>query len=142
MIYYGYQGCGKSTYCRNHPDTTVDLDSSYFNKYDGWEINYINIANLLSESGKNVFISAHKVVINKLLNLGIQFELLIPSQNEKAWRSRLEFQHNTNPSQANMNAILDFDKNYQSDMAFYQSINCKKHHVSATIVTNIEECIS
>ena len=142
MIYCGYQGCGKSTYCRNHPDTTVDLDSSYFNKYNGWEINYVNIANLLSEGGKKVFISAHKAVINRLLNLGVQFELLIPSQNEKTWRSRLEFRYNTNSTQANMNAILDFDKNYKSDMEFYQSIDCKKHYVAATVVTNIEECIS
>ena len=43
MIYCGYQGCGKSTYCRTH-NNTVDLDSSFFKKVDKWEENYINIA--------------------------------------------------------------------------------------------------
>lgn len=137
MIYCGYQGCGKSTYCKNNPTTTVDLDSSFFNKYEGWENNYINIANLLSQSGKIVFISAHQIVINKLIALNIEFELFIPSQNAKAWRNRLEFRYNTNPTQANMNALLDFDKNYENDMKFYATLNCKKHYISAQIITDI-----
>jgi len=141
MIYCGYQGCGKSTYCRNNPNTTVDLDSSYFKKTEDWESNYVAIANLLNENGKNVFISAHQVVINKLVSLGITFELLLPAQNERAWRSRLEFRYNANPTQANMNAILDFDKNFKKDMEFYKTVNCKKHYISAKIVTNISDFI-
>lgn len=35
MIYCGYQGCGKSTYCRENPQTTMDLDSSMFTKKRG-----------------------------------------------------------------------------------------------------------
>ena len=141
MIYCGYQGCGKSTYCRNHMETSYDLDSSMFVKREGWEVEYVTLAQALRDSGKNVFISAHKVVINYLLQNDIDFELLIPEQNPKAWRSRLEFRYNLNPTQANMNAILDFDKNYETDMAFYESVDCIKHYVSAHVVTNIGDFI-
>lgn len=141
MIYCGYQGCGKSTYCRNHADTTVDLDSSMFVKREGWEENYVALAKQLSDLGKNVFISAHQVVIAYLLELNIDFELLIPEQNPKAWRSRLEFRYNLNPIQANMNAILDFDKNYETDMEFYAGLRVPKHYISAHIVTNIGDFI-
>lgn len=141
MIYCGYQGCGKSTYCKAHKDTTVDLDSSMFTKRKGWEIDYVFVAQLISTTGKNVFISAHKEVINYLLSEKITFELLLPAQNQKAWRSRLEFRYNLNPTQPNMNAILDFDKNWESDMAFYASIDCIKHYVSAHVITDIGDFI-
>jgi hypothetical protein len=141
MIYCGYQGCGKSTYCRNNPDTTIDLDSSNFVKKDKWENLYVALAHSLSFAGYNVFISAHQVVINRLIEEGIVFELLIPEQNPKAWRNRLEFRYNINPTQANMNAILDFDKNYEKDMAFYETLTCKKHYISARIVTDIDTFI-
>lgn len=141
MIYCGYQGCGKSTYCRNHPADTIDLDSSMFVKFDGWEVNYIAIANEFSKNGKKVFISAHKKVITYLMENEIPFELLIPSQNPRAWRSRLEFRYNINPTQGNMNAILDFDKHYEEDMKFYESIDCVKHYIEAHVVTNIENFI-
>lgn len=141
MIYCGYQGCGKSTYCRNHPTTTIDLDSSMFKKHTNWEKGYVMIAHELSNGGKDVFISAHREVIEFLLAQHICFELLIPAQNPKAWRNRLEFRYNINPTQGNMNAILDFDKNYDKDMEFYASVNCIKHYVSAHVVTDIGDFI-
>ena len=36
-----------------------------------------------------------------------------------------------------MNAILDFDKNFEKDMAFYATLDCVKHYISAHIVTDI-----
>lgn len=141
MIICGYQGCGKSTYCKAHPDTTVDLDSSMFVKREGWEVNYVAIATALSSMGKKVFISAHKQVIEYLTKSKIPFELLIPAQNPKAWRSRLEFRYNVNPIQANLNALLDFDKNFENDMAFYATLDCVKHEISAKVVTNIGDFI-
>jgi len=141
MIYCGYQGVGKSTYCKKHPTCSYDLDSSMFTKIDGWEKNYIKLAREISEGGKDVFISAHQVVINYLIANKIPFELLLPAQNEKAWRSRLEFRYNINPIQANMNAILDFDKNFKKDMEFYEKLSVTKHYVSAKVVTDIEDFI-
>lgn len=141
MIICGYQGCGKSSYCRAHVDTTIDLDSSMFVKREGWEADYINIAKTFSDFGKKVFISAHKVVILYLIENNIPFEPLIPAQNPKAWRNRLEFRYNINPIQANLNAILDFDKNFETDMAFYATLDVKKHEVSAKVVTDIADFI-
>lgn len=137
MIYCGYQGCGKSTYCRNNPNTAVDLDSSNFVKKDKWEHFYIALAHSLSLAGYNVFISAHQTVINQLIKQNIKFELFIPEQNKGAWRNRLEFRYNANPIQANMNALLDFDKNFEKDMAFYEALTCKKHYVPAQIIIDI-----
>ncbi len=141
MIYCGYQGCGKSTYCREHPNTAFDLDSSMFVKRDKWEVNYVAVATSINNSGKDVFISAHKEVIKYLISQKIKFELLIPAQNAKAWRNRLEFRYNINPTQANLNALLDFDKNYESDMEFYATLKCIKHEISARIVTTIGDFI-
>lgn len=141
MIICGYQGCGKTTYCASHPDTTVDLDSSMFIKREGWEKSYVEIAKAFSDLGKKVFISAHRQVIEYLVANDIYFELLIPAQNPKAWRNRLEFRYNVNPAQGNLNALLDFDKNFDTDMAFYESLDCVKHEVSAKVVTNIGEFI-
>lgn len=137
MIICGYQGCGKTTYCKNHPDTTVDLDSSMFIKRPQWEKNYVHLAMLLSSYHKKVFISAHKEVLQYLQQEEIEFQLLIPAQNPKAWRNRLEFRYNINPTQGNLNALLDFDKNFESDMTFYSTLNCVKHEISAKVVTNI-----
>ena len=112
-----------------------------FLKKDKWEVDYVSIAKMLSDAGKNVFISAHKEVINYLTEESILFELLIPAQDPKAWRNRLEFRYNINPIQANMNAILDFDKNFETDMAFYATLKCVKHYISAHIVTDIASAI-
>ena len=141
MIYCGYQGCGKTTYCKNHPDTTIDLDSSAFVKREGWEEVYVNIAVAFSNLGKNVFISAHKQVIEYLIANEIPFELLIPAQNPKAWRNRLEFRYNVSPTQGNLNALLDFDKNFETDMTFYETLNCVKHYISAKVITTIGDFI-
>lgn len=140
-IYCGYQGCGKTTYCKNNPDSTIDLDSSYFVKREGWEVIYVNIAVAFSNLGKNVFISAHKQVIEYLIANKIPFELLIPAQNPKAWRNRLEFRYNVNPIQANLNALLDFDKNFETDMAFYETLDCVKHYISSKVITDISDFI-
>lgn len=144
MIYCGYQGVGKSTYCRNNPDTTVDLDSSNFKKVIGWEKEYIKMAEHFSNLGKQVFISAHKIVIEELIGQNIPFEVLIPAMDKLAWKSRLEFRYFKNPTIPNAKAIHDFTINYDKDMEYYnslisQGIIVKK--VFATIVTNITEIL-
>lgn len=141
MIICGYQGCGKSTYCKNNPDTTVDLDSSGFVKKTGWEIEYVQTALAYSNTGKKVFISAHKIVIKYLKAQNIPFSLLIPAQNPKAWRNRLEFRYNLNPTRGNLNAIFDFDKNYETDMAYYATLDCPKYYISAKVITDIGDFV-
>lgn len=143
MIYCGYQGCGKSTYCRTFPDTTVDLDSSAFIKVQGWEENYVRTAVALSHN-KDVFISAHRAVIEYCMNNGIPFVLLAPSQSKEAWRSRLKFRYHKNPILPNFKAIADFEQNYEKDLAFYVELESKGvsvRWIEATIITNIAEKI-
>lgn len=143
MIYCGYQGCGKSTYCRTFPETTVDLDSSAFIKVQGWEENYVRTAVALSHN-KDVFISAHRAVIEYCMNNSIPFVLLAPSQSKEAWRSRLEFRYHKNPILPNSKAIADFEQNYEKDLAFYVELESKGvsvRWIEATIITNIAEKI-
>ena len=68
----------------------------------------------------------------------------MPDMDKLAWRSRLEFRYFKNQTQGNLNAILDFDKNFDIDMKYYdfvESKGIKVHRVSATIVTDIAEVI-
>lgn len=141
MIICGYQGCGKTTYCKNHVDS-IDLDSSNFVKGLGWEKQYIRVAMSLSLAGYKVFISAHREVIGYLQERSIDFALLIPAYNKEAWRHRLEFRYQTNPTQANQNALLDFEKNFDRDMDFYSKVDCVAlYEISAKVVTNIGDFI-
>lgn len=144
MIYCGYQGCGKSTYCKAHPDTTIDLDSSNFPKVDKWEYNYIAIAHELELTTKKiVFISAHQCVINALRALHIPFEVFVPAHDKEAWRHRLAFRYNNAPHQCNFNALADFEKNFEKDMAFYLTLPAEiVHYVSAKVVTDMEDYIA
>ena len=109
MIYWGYQGSGKSTYCRNNPNTTVDLDSSAFVKVAGWEENYVRTAVALA-GNKNVFISAHRVVIEYCMKNSIPFVVLAPSQSKEAWRSRLEFRYHKTPSSQTLKQLQTSNK--------------------------------
>ena len=144
MIICGYQGCGKTTYCKNHADS-IDLDSSIFIKNKDWEIQYVRVATSLSLAGYKVFISAHREVIEFLLMRSIDFALLIPAQNKEAWRHRLEFRYQINPTQANKNALLDFEKNFDRDMDFYSNVakadSVALYEISAKVVTNIGDFI-
>lgn len=142
MIYCGYQGVGKSTYCRENPLTTVDLDSSNFTKNEGWFVDYIAMASELSNNGKKVFISAHQCVIEYLLSNNYEFEVLIPAEAKEVWRSRLEFRYSKVKSYANMKALFDFDLHYDSDMNYYNSLELKGvkvHRIKARIKTTLED---
>lgn len=146
MIYCGYQGVGKSTYCRNNPNTTVDLDSSNFKKVTDWYVDYVKTAIALSKNGKNVFISAHKEVILYLIYYGkYDFELIIPADDKELWAKRLEFRYMKNKTVPNLKAIHDFNINFKEDMRFYDYVsktyNIKVHKVTSKIVTNIGDFI-
>ena len=143
MIYCGYQGSGKSTYCRNNPHTTIDLDSSAFVKVEGWEENYVRTAVALANN-KKVFISAHRVVIDYCVANNIPFVLLAPSQSKEAWRARLEFRYFKNPILPNFKAIADFEQNFDSDLAYYRLLEQKGvvvKWIEATVVTNIADLV-
>ena len=118
MIYCAYSGCGKTTYCKAHPTTSIDLDSSLFDKREGWEEEYVRVALTLS-ANYNVFISAHRKVIEVLNTQNILFKVIIPDENKDTWRARLLFRVSQNPTIGNQNALKDFDCNYDNDMEYY-----------------------
>lgn len=144
MLYCGYQGVGKSTYCRQNPTATIDLDSSNFKKYEHWEEDYIKMALSLASDNKIVFISAHRVVIEYLIENNIDFKVLIPNEKKEVWRNRLEFRYNKVQSVANLKALYDFDLHFEEDMKYYAELEkrgievCK---VKARIMTTISDFI-
>lgn len=144
MIYCGYQGCGKTTYCKNNPDTAVDLDSSNFPKVENWHKAYCEKAIEISRSGKNVFISAHYDVIIYLLEGEDEFEILAPAENKEAWEHRLSFRYHQNPTLPNLKALNDFRENFEEDMAYYKQLESSGlvvHWIHAKVKTNIDEFI-
>ena len=144
MIYCGYQGVGKSTYCRNNPNTTVDLDSSNFEKVDNWYVDYVETAVRLSKD-KDVFISAHKEVLAYLRRQDYYFELIVPEDSKELWAKRLEFRYFKNPTIANLKALHDFNLNFDKDMDLYnyyaEICDIRIHRVTSKIVTNIGDFI-
>ena len=140
MIYCGYQGSGKSTYCRNNPNTTVDLDSSAFIKVAGWEENYVQTAVALADD-KNVFISAHRAVIEYCIQNSVPFVVLAPSQNKEVWRARLEYRYHANPILANFKALADFEQNFENDLEYYRLLASKGVSVRWIETTVVDYCL-
>lgn len=72
MIIIGYQGIGKSTLAKEH-SKFIDLESGNFfvggKRQDDWYVIYCQIAIHLSEQGKIVCVSSHKLVRDYLLSL-------------------------------------------------------------------------
>ncbi len=139
MLYCGYSGVGKSTYCKKVDG--IDLDSSVFKKEPNWEVGYIAEAcKRHALDGKDVFISAHREVIEMLLKLEIDFVLLMPDGSKEEWLSRLSFRYFQNRTDGNKRAILDCSVNFDKDMAYYNSLTCKKVKIKLKpIQTDLEE---
>ena len=144
MIYCGYQGSGKSTYCRKHPNSTIDLDSSNFAKVQGWEKEYIKIALNYSSQGKKVFISAHQNVIECLMAQNIKFVVMAPKDDKSTWEARLRFRYGMNPNLPNLKALSDCIHNFDKDMKYYQELEkrgVQVFRITAKIITNIDELL-
>ena len=144
MLICGYSGIGKTTYCKIHANA-YDLDSSMFGKINNWEAEYIRHAQMLAVQGKDVFISAHKEVINYLQRNNIPFILAIPAETKEVWELRLKLRYAQTHADYALNALRDFYQNYDNDMKFYASlqgvkiihINCK---VQTTLANELENC--
>lgn len=94
MIIVGYQGIGKSSLAKNH-FKCIDLESSNFfvdgKRDDNWYKIYTNIAKHLSEQGKVVFMSSHKVIREYMNEQNIEFTVVCPSLDLKyRWLDKLE----------------------------------------------------
>lgn len=91
-IISAFPGTGKSTYHKNHPDTTLDSDSSNFSwivvngekvRNPEFPTNYIE--HIKSNIGKYefIFVSSHKEVREALKNNCLFFYLIYPSERHK-----------------------------------------------------------
>lgn len=131
MIFVGYQGIGKSTLAKNNVGF-IDLESGNFwipkteddytntepelVRSEDWYKYYVNIAKHLSDQGKIVFISSHKIVRDELNKRGIKFGVICPAlflKNE--WVERLETRFNQTHLEKDFkawqNGLQMFDEN-------------------------------
>lgn len=90
MIIIGYPGIGKSSYVRRK-GSTIDLESSCFQKESNWAVSYCNVAIDLAKQGFDVFVSSHDAVRYHLLNPGYDelFAIYPSASIEKQWVTRL-----------------------------------------------------
>ena len=115
MIFIGYQGIGKSTFCKDRMDA-IDFESSNFkyqvnnhgtlsitrDKY--WFMPYTNIAKDLSNQGYSVFISSHKDVRLQLVNRK-DVVAIVPALNLRdKWVKKLKDRYETELAEHNPNA--------------------------------------
>ena len=112
MIIIGYQGIGKSTYCRNSEiHDAIDLESSCFKYLDGtrpegWELLYCKVAEDLSQQGFKVFTSSHAGVRAYLKNSKEKVYAIAPSPVIKdAWIKRLQDRYDADQSTKNFLAL-------------------------------------
>lgn len=131
MIFVGYQGIGKSTLAKENIEV-IDLESGNFwipkteddynsdepelVRSEDWYKYYINIAKHLSDQGKTVFISSHKIVRDELNKRNITFGVICPSPIIKdEWLERLENRFNQTHLEKDFkawqNAVKMFDEN-------------------------------
>lgn len=131
MIFVGYQGIGKSTLAKENVEV-IDLESGNFwipkteddynnekpelVRLDDWYKYYVNIAKHLSDQGKTVFISSHKIVRDELNKRNIAFCVICPSLLIKdEWLAKLENRFNQTHLEKDFkawqNALQMFDEN-------------------------------
>lgn len=128
MIIIGYQGVGKSTYCRSHEDS-IDLESSNFWFYDketkqksrwhNWAEIYANIAVDLSKQGNYVFTSCHQVVRDELAkkDYNEHIVILIPSLELKdKWIKKLEKRYNDTKLEKDYKAWKNAEDRYTENI--------------------------
>ena len=120
MIYVGYQGIGKSTLC-NKFGNCLDLESGNFwvdgKRIDDWYKVYANIAEHLSNQGKNVFTASHKVFRDYLKEKNIEFIAVFPTLALKdQWIKKLEDRYNLTQSTKDYKALMNAKEMYEENI--------------------------
>jgi tRNA uridine 5-carbamoylmethylation protein Kti12 len=120
MIYVGYPGIGKSTLAKTLPNC-IDLESNNFwvdgKRIDDWYKVYANIAKHLSDQGKIVFVSSHKLVREYMNEVGIEFTVILPNfimKNE--WVKKLMERYEAEPTEKNQRALDRAMISYEDDI--------------------------
>lgn len=133
IIVSAFPGCGK-TYLYANQDKygykIIDSDSSKFEKYDGWEKEYVDY--ISSNIGKYdfIFVSKHPVVLNELNNRKIPFVMVSPDNSDalsekerqlikQQWFGRFILRDNSH--------IKDFDRWIKRQIEHYDERTSYKH---------------
>ncbi len=120
MIIIGYQGIGKSTLA-NKDINYIDLESGNFwidgKRHEDWYIPYCNIAEPLSRQHKNVFVSSHEVVRNRLQESKEKVVVIYPSiKLKKQWINKLEKRYNETNLEKDYKALMNAKDRYEENI--------------------------
>lgn len=116
MIIVGFPGVGKTSVCAGR-NWYVDMESSDYRKYDGWQVGYVDAAARISRVGATVFTSSHKEVRDELARRQPEVTVceVFPAPSaemEKLWIKRLGDRLEKDPSAKNLAAYLHVRAHY------------------------------
>lgn len=120
MIVIGYQGIGKST-LSNKDLRFIDLESGNFwidgKRSDDWYRPYCKIAEHLSQQGRIVFTSSHKVVREQLSISEEQIICCVPDLNLKDdWIRKLENRYSASKLEKDYKALMNAKDCYEENI--------------------------
>ena len=131
MIIIGYQGIGKSTFCKNYGTSLryLELESGLMKdpmngnkRWDNWAEIYCNIALSLSGQDYMVFVSSHKAVQDILENSKDDVIAIYPSKTIKdEWIKKLLERYKKTGLKKDELAWLDAKANYDSEIDILES---------------------
>lgn len=120
-IFIGYQGVGKSTVANRNVEY-IDLESGNFwvngKRGDNWHEIYCNIAEHLCQQGKNVFVSSHAVVRERLRESGCDVCVIYPAPHMRAeWIRRLKDRYAETSTEKDYKAWKNAEEKYDENIA-------------------------
>lgn len=126
MIIIGYQGIGKSTFCKTYGISLryLELESGLMKdpmndnrRWDNWAEIYCNIALSLSDQHYMVFVSSHKAVQDILTHSKDEVIAIYPSKTIKdEWIKKLLERYKNTGLKKDEIAWLDAKANYDSEI--------------------------
>lgn len=142
MIIIGYLGVGKSTVSNKNPNY-IDFDSSMFPKEEGWEKDYVERAEALSEQGFTVFVSAHKAVQDLLLSSKEKVIAVYPAVGMRhTWIKKLSERYDKTHFESDKRALERCVECFSFDIAAMSSLPFKKIELRQSSGYDLEKMIS
>lgn len=145
MIYCGYQGVGKSAYCKNKGYKCIDLDSSILLvngvKVKNWVDVYVNLIEYFDNNDYDIFVSSHMDVRKELKKRKLEYTLIYPSIELKDdWERKIILRYTRNQTEKHRNAMIRTILHYDDDIKSLEMENCTKIIIT-NFKYNLEELI-
>ena len=142
MIVIVYLEIGKSTVSNKNPNY-IDFDSSMFPKEEGWEKDYVERAEALSEQGFTVFVSAHKEVQDLLINSKEKVIAVYPAVGMRhTWIKKLSERYDKTQFESDKRALERCVECFSFDIARMSNLPFKKIELKQSSGYNLEEMIT